>query len=95
MILPDFTCGKRIRHMIEHEVDISREQILQRRSRAAIGNIVQLHADEILEIDPRDVSGAAGADAADRDLVLVGFTQGRNSFRSFAGTPFFDTSNIG
>ena len=65
-----------IRGLIDHQVDLSGDEILQRRSRAAVGNELKLGADRILEIDAGKVRTGADPGGAGGDLAAVGLDPG-------------------
>src|SRR5262249_34782132 len=62
---------QRARGLVEHEIDLPRDQVLQHLRRAAVGHELEILADSGLEIDCGEVRWAAWPRIADRHLVGV------------------------
>ena len=86
---------QRVRRLIDDHVDLPGHQVVQRRTGAAIGHELQLHADQLLEIDAGEMRTGADAGGAGRTLPSLALIQAISSFRFFAGTAFLDTIIIG
>src|SRR5439155_15301437 len=62
---------ERVRRLVEHEVDLTRHQVLYCRCGAAIRYEQQLGPDNVLEVDAPYMRCAADTGGSDRNLVLV------------------------
>src|SRR5580693_7009832 len=65
-----------VRGRLDHEVDLLGQQILHRRSIAAIGNELELGAGGLPKRNPGEMAGGADARDADRRLVGIGLEPG-------------------
>ena len=69
--LAGFDQRQRDAEIVEHQIDVAGEQALQRRRRAAIGNVTQLHLGHQLKQLGGKMRGRAVALRGGRDLVGI------------------------
>ncbi len=84
-----------IGELIDDEVDLSGNEIVHRRSRAAIGHILQLEAGCRLEPETGNMACGAGACRAGGRRLWPRLQPAINSFSVFAGTAFLLTTIMG
>jgi hypothetical protein len=71
--LPLRTCAKKFRRRLDHQIDMSGEQILHRRAVAAIRHELKTRAGRVLKRNAGEMPGRAHAGYAHCRLVRVGF----------------------
>ena len=83
--------GRAVRGLVDHHVDLARQQILQGRGGAAIGHELDGRAAHLLEVERRGVRDRAVAATAVRHLAGIGPDQGQELSEEFATSNDFLT----
>ena len=94
-MLPARTWLMRVRRLVDDDVDLAGDEIVHRRAGAAIRHVLQLDADEVLEIEPGDMAPEPTPAVPAVAVSGLAFSHAISSFSVFAGTAFLLTTIIG